>query len=366
MAYCALEIFINYLEQFPILLFLVVSRMIGGITTNLLYTVFETWLVTEHRKRNYGEDKLGIILHDSNIVSNLAAIVSGYIAHCLATAFGPVGPFQGAVGFTFLALFIVTSLWSENYGSTSSENNSSMKEHIVDAYETIVDDPRLSCLGLIHGLTEGSLQTFVFLWSPTLKSVSSSSIRPIIGLDENGEPAYGLVFAAFMLFGVIGGLIEPKLRSVVHKITSSCNSTGERESTDDSDDGTFTVNSLCAGSYLLSAFLLVVPCIVHNENPYAFIVILSSFVLYELLVGVFVPSQGIIRSIYIPNESMCSIMTMLRLITNIAVSIGVIMTIYVPTKVLFGALSSMMALASILQFSLLPAKNIVPWKVKRD
>ncbi len=119
------------MEQFPILLFLVISRMIGGITTNLLYTVFETWLVTEHRKRNYSEDKLGIILHDSNIVSNLAAIVSGYIAHCLAKAFGPVGPFKGAVGFTFLALLIVTLLWSENYGSQSSENKTlSMKDHI--------------------------------------------------------------------------------------------------------------------------------------------------------------------------------------------------------------------------------------------
>ena len=125
--YCVLEIIINYMEQFPNFLCLVASRVIGGITTNLLHTVFETWLVTEHRKRNYSEDKLSIILHDSNIVSNLAAIFSGYIAHCLATRFGPVGPFQGAVVFTFLALSIVMSLWSENYGG---ETSSSMRHHI--------------------------------------------------------------------------------------------------------------------------------------------------------------------------------------------------------------------------------------------
>ena len=121
--YCILEIFINYLEQYPIFLFLVISRVVGGITTNLLFTVFETWLVTEHRRRHFEEEKLQIILRDSNIVSNLAAILSGYIAHGLASAYGPVGPFEGAVGFTMLALLIVASIWCENYGNKGKDDS---------------------------------------------------------------------------------------------------------------------------------------------------------------------------------------------------------------------------------------------------
>ncbi len=129
MLYCILEIAINNLEQHPILIGLVSSRIIGGITTNLLCSCFETWLVTEHRKRGFSEDKLEIILRDSGVVSNSAAILSGFLAHALASAFGPVGPFQGAVITTFIAFVLVASLWTENYGD-SGEVVLSFRGHI--------------------------------------------------------------------------------------------------------------------------------------------------------------------------------------------------------------------------------------------
>ena len=73
--YCILEIAINRLEQYPMLAGLIFSRMVGGITTNLLSTVFDTWLDTEYRRR--GIQKEGgyeIIMRDFVIASNLAAI----------------------------------------------------------------------------------------------------------------------------------------------------------------------------------------------------------------------------------------------------------------------------------------------------
>ena len=131
--YCFLEILINYMEQFPWFIGLILSRVIGGITTNLLYSVFESWLVTEHRSRGFEEGKLEIILRDSAIVSNSAAIVSGYIAHCLASRFGPVGPFEGAVAFTCLASVLVMAMWSENYGSITS-STMTFHEHMGELY----------------------------------------------------------------------------------------------------------------------------------------------------------------------------------------------------------------------------------------
>jgi MFS family permease len=379
MIYCALEIFINYLEQYPVFLFLVISRVIGGITTNLLFTVFETWLVTEHRKRHFEEEKLTIILRDSNIVSNLAAILSGYIAHLLASAYGPVGPFEGAVGFTVIALVIVTLLWCENYGDETHTDSTSMRDHFASALKIIKGNPELSRLGLIHGLTEGSLQTFVFLWSPILQAVSSRSIQSTLGLDKNGEPAYGLIFGAYMLFGVLGGFFEPKLRSGINKILKSiiysstringycrenCESTNNEDThIDEEKMAKLEVNYLCAGCYLLCSILFFVPCVVDFESPYAFSIFLASFLLYELLVGVFIPSQGVVRSIYIPNESMCSIMNMLRFMTNIVVAFGVLMTNHIPLRFSFFALSSMMIMACILQLSFIPrVKKDTCWK----
>ena len=122
MLYCFLEMIINYLELFPIFIGLITSRIIGGITTNLLFSVFESWLVSEHRSRGFEEEKLEIILRDSTIVSNSAAILSGYLAHCLASNFGTVGPFQGAVFLTCVALVLVGIMWTENFGTGNSNN----------------------------------------------------------------------------------------------------------------------------------------------------------------------------------------------------------------------------------------------------
>jgi len=119
--YCLLEIAINLMEQYPLFIGLITSRVIGGMTTNLLFSVFESWLVTEHRKLGFPEEKLEVILRDSTIVSNTAAIVSGYIAHYLASMLGPVGPFEGAVTCTWCALLLVGMFWTENYGSESTE-----------------------------------------------------------------------------------------------------------------------------------------------------------------------------------------------------------------------------------------------------
>ena len=129
MLYCVLEIGINLLEQYPLFVGLIASRVVGGITTNLLFSVFESWLVTEHRKQGFDEDKLEIILRDTTIVSNSAAIISGYMAHYLASMLGPVGPFEGAVTCTWVALVMVGLLWSENYGSESSESTT-FRDHM--------------------------------------------------------------------------------------------------------------------------------------------------------------------------------------------------------------------------------------------
>lgn len=56
--YCVLEIIINCLEHstnFGILLF---GRVLGGISTNLLFSAFESWMTTEHRKKGFPEEWL--------------------------------------------------------------------------------------------------------------------------------------------------------------------------------------------------------------------------------------------------------------------------------------------------------------------
>ena len=362
MLYCSLEMFINWLEQFPYFYGLIVSRVIGGITTNLLFSVFESWLVTEHRRRGYAEEKLETILRDSVILSNLAAIASGFLAEFLAVKFGPVGPFEGAVTCTAIALVLVSTMWRENYGS-DVPGVQSVRGYMSSAFETIVTDTNISRIGLIQGLTEGSLQTFVFLWSPALARFAANAPSNVLGLDGNGEPAYGLIFGAFMACGVAGGLSEPYVRQVAtYLVRDHDRRAGLRRRDTIIIDGEgevkpAAVEFLATGVYLACAGLLMVPYLVPADGEYSFSISLLSFLVYEFMVGLYMPCEGVIRSIYMPTSSVCSVMTMLRVIVNIAVALGVISTNYVPFTTAFAAVSTLMMISAGIQLSMVDNKE---------
>jgi len=358
LAYCVLEIGINMLEQYPILAGLIVSRMVGGITTNLLSSVFETWLDTEYRKRGFDEKKYEIIMRDSVVVSNLAAIASGYLAHQLAEKLGPVGPFEGAVTCTTIALVVVAVVWTENYGSAQPGVKSTYS-YLSGAVETFKSDSRILRVGIIQGLTCGSIQIFIFLWSPALRDLAKSAPRNVLGLDSHGEPAYGLIFGAFMACGVIGGLVSPTLRKAVTQLltpltkvhTPTVNIEGEGEVRP------MAVEFLAAACYLICAGLLLTPILVSSSGELSFSLTLGSFLLYEFIVGVYMPCEGVIRSLYIPSDSRCSLMTLPRIIVNIAVSLGVISTHYISHKTAFYAVSFLMVISAGLQLSLVSSRE---------
>lgn len=56
LVYCVLEIIINWLEHYSDFRTLLLGRILGGISTNLLFSAFESWMATEHRKRGFPEE----------------------------------------------------------------------------------------------------------------------------------------------------------------------------------------------------------------------------------------------------------------------------------------------------------------------
>ena len=336
--YCTLEIFINMLEQYPALAGLIVSRMIGGFTTNLLSSVFETWLDTEYRRRGLEKEKYELIMRDSVIVSNTAAIFSGYLAHVLAQRYGAVGPFEGAVTCTAFALVVVCVVWTENYGSSENDHAGSkrgMMGYLKEAITAYKDDEKMLRVGLLQGLTAGSIQIFVFLWAPTLRHFAQNAPKESWGLDENGEVAYGLIFGAFMCAGVLGGCAAPKLRKLVTVILSPIVDNDVPMATIDVDgEGCvairpMAVEGLSACCYFLSAFMLFVPYFCQSDGAKSFSYSLAALLFFEFLIGVFLPCEGVIRSLYFPVNARASVMTLPRITVNIAVAIGVVSTNYV-------------------------------------
>ena len=82
--FCVLEIIINLLEHvnnFPLLL---LGRVMGGLTTSLLFSAFESWMVTEHRRRGFPEELLSTTFSLGAAGNGVMAIGAGLAAQVAA------------------------------------------------------------------------------------------------------------------------------------------------------------------------------------------------------------------------------------------------------------------------------------------
>ena len=109
----------------------------------------------------------------------------------------------------------------------------------------------------------------------------------------------------------------------------------DNEAEDDFDsesgeDKLMAVELLSAFCFLVSAGLLSYPVLMDENNLYTFTLSFVSFLIYELVVRLFMPCEGVLRSIYVPNDSMCSLILMMQVIVNVTIALGVISFNFIP------------------------------------
>uniref|UniRef100_A0A915MW62 Molybdate-anion transporter n=1 Tax=Meloidogyne javanica TaxID=6303 RepID=A0A915MW62_MELJA len=83
----------KHFSSFNILL---IGRLLGGISTSILFSAFESWLICEHNKRQFDEEKLKSIFAKQTWTNSLIAILSGIFAQQVANLFGYVAPFDAS------------------------------------------------------------------------------------------------------------------------------------------------------------------------------------------------------------------------------------------------------------------------------
>ena len=203
--YCLLEIAINVMEGYQNFTVLMLGRIMGGVSTNLLFSAFESWMTTEHRRQGFPEEWLSRTYSMCSIINGATAILAGIVAQLLEDALGHIGPFQGAVGLTTLALLMILG-WNENYGEEQKgeHKKSSLVHQFVDGWSHTISDSRIWRIGLTQALSEGAMYTFVFMWVPTLLSLS----------PPGGLPT-GCVFSSLMMSITMGGLCYPVLQGFI-------------------------------------------------------------------------------------------------------------------------------------------------------
>ncbi len=247
---------------------LILGRVLGGIGTSLLTTTFESWMVTEHKRRLFDVKLLDDTFIKSSICNSFSAILAGLLAQLVSNMYGYVAPFVFAILPLTLGFILCWKWWS------SIELEEKKQHGFYDSLNAI--DKNLWILGLTQSMFLGTMYTFVFLWTPAL--------------EEKNTP-YGLIFSIFMVMISIGSSISKKANIEKEKMPYFI----------------FGITSLC---FLCMAYYI-------ENKP----IIFSAFVLFECVCGLMFPIYGSLRARYIPNEHRTTIMNIYRVPLNVFVII---------------------------------------------
>ena len=261
---------------------LFLGRALGGLSTTLLYSVFETWMIAEYHKRDLKSClSLGSMFSLSVTLSGIVAILAGIIGETIVEHTGTkTSPFMAAFVCLAAAFVGIHQLWSENYGDGMTE-----KRQKEEGIQTTLSDPRILALGLTTTLFEGSMYLFVFFWSPAL--ISSRVLA-----DNNDQPPFGIIFSCFMCSMMLGSLFSSALKLETAR------------------DAARLMLTILA----LASCALLVPALQRME-----VVTFWSFALFEMCVGLYFPTMSQLKSEIVEDGVRAKIYGLIRIPLNIFV-----------------------------------------------
>ena len=172
---------------------LIAGRILGGISTSILFTAFDAWYVYEHTQtHDFPIEWVSVTFSKATLYNSILSVVAGVLANIVASewiGFGPVAPFILAIPFLVAANFVIQIYWDENYGARSGK----LIQPCLESLRHIVTNLRVMLIGAVTSLFESTMYIFVFLWTPVLDRA-------------HHDPPLGIVFSCFMLCVTIGGL----------------------------------------------------------------------------------------------------------------------------------------------------------------
>eukprot|EP00906_Rhabdomonas_costata_P025783 RCo036830 len=272
----------KHFNSFPILM---LGRLLGGFATSILWSAFESWMVSEQHSRGFEESWVSSTFSLMTIGNGLVAIFSGFLAQGAVAAYGghPVAPFDLSLAFLVLGTMVIMVSWTENFG----ESKGSMLHGLTEALATVRRDRKVWLLGALQSLFEGAMYTFVFMWTPALEY---NVVEGPKGAPE--DIPHGLIFSTFMICCSIGGSVFSAMvtRAKPEKFMGYV--------------------------FAISAGTMAVPVLTHNKAA-----MMAAFCVYEVMVGMFWPGMGTMRSKYVPEEGRATILNLFRIPLNFLVCV---------------------------------------------
>jgi MFS family permease len=279
---------------------LMLGRVLSGIATSLLFTTFEAWLITEHRRRGFPEALLTNTFSKVTSGNAAVAILAGFVAQWSAGVWGYAAPFLVAVPCLALAGLLITA-WPENYGEGHGGGALGVIDTLRSGAVAIREQPALLHLGVCQCLFESTIYLWVFYWTPAVEHEAFKAAVP-----------YGLIFAAFMASMMVGGALPDCVPSVL---------------------------TLAAPMHLVAAGSLAASAIWYDNKAIVFL----AFVVCEGTVGTYFPVHGTLRSQHIPDAVRASVMNLIRFPMNFIVL--AVLHLHLPARTVLWLLAAMQLLA---------------------
>lgn len=296
---------------------LMVGRILGGISTSLLFSVFDSWLVSESQREGFNGEQLGNTFSLAYFGSSVAAIAAGQFGEIAANLFpltsigggmyygGYITPFDLSNVVLVLCMMYIASRWVENFGKTDGKSGGNFS----NALTAIMEDKKILLCGLVCSSFESSMFIFVFNWTPCLME------------PDQPVPPFGHIFTCFMIFCLLGTrvyaylshtLAPEEIGLVVMGVSAACH---------------------------LTIFLF--------ENV---MIRFAAFLVFEACVGLYFPMMGTLKGAIVPEDMRATIYNIYRLPLNIIVLLPLLLNFSISTT--FAVTTSILAVAVAAAFTL--------------
>jgi len=316
---------------------LMLGRLLGGVATSLLFSVFDSWMINEHNSRSFEGQWLSETFATAIFGNSCVAIAAGLVAN-FASELAPLqtlggestiesnsgsvmkggfcAPFDVAVLVLLVGGAYIQSNWGENYGQASSNASAGETVKVLkQGFNSIITDPAILLCGAISSLFEGSMYTFVFMWTPALQPSAA----------EGETLPFGLIFATFMVCCMAGS----SLFTIIVK--------------------TVPIEEISKYTFIVAGFSLLVPVVTSSYS-----LIMLGFLVFEGCVGMYFPAMGTLKSKIVPESQRSTIYNIFRIPLNVIV-LAVLLTkmemstaFFCCTAMLFGAAYCQFKLVDIL------------------
>ncbi|KAI0301622.1 DUF791-domain-containing protein [Multifurca ochricompacta] len=350
--FCILYAVTCGLLLFPFFPLLLLARVFGGISTSILFSAFESWLVSSSSNAALHSEDLSTIMGRATLVNGFVATTAGIVSNQLVewNSGGFRSPFVASGCLLLLAWVVISGSWSENYGGGAGAGAAQVSADIFQlrrleaAWRIVAADPILIVLGLTQTIFEGSMYLFVFIWVPTLQESSNSpSFLPL-----------GYIFSAFMVSMMLGSLLytyitahwfRPLSTSVLQKHTRSPSVSSLSAQGDSSLTLHAQLSSLvCAASTVAFAACVSVGKGKSEQGEH---LKFWAFCLFEACVGMYYPVQGMLRGSLIANEHRATLSALFRVPLNVFVVVSLLTGVSSAREAVLTTCAIMLAISSL-------------------